>query len=88
MTLLAASLLVVFAGVNPGYAQHKGHSHKKTTAKKVAKTMYKCKMCHTKSAKAGNCPKCGMPMTKMGGMEHSHTGKMNHSSMSGMDKKK
>lgn len=92
MTVLAVmSLLGTLAGVTPGTAQtKKPAATKKTATKKTARMMYECKMCHTKSAKPGNCPKCGMKMTaikKGGKMDHSKM-KMDHSMMPGMDKKK
>ena len=76
--LAAASLLGYLGGVPPGNAQtHKPTATKKMATKKAAKMMYECKMDGSKSSKPGNCPKCGMKMTKMSGMDHSKmTGKM------------
>lgn len=85
IVLTAMSLLGTLLGVTPGDAQTKKSAPKKMATRKTAKMMYECKMCHTKSAKAGKCPKCGMKMTKMAGMDHS---KMDHSKMGGMGKKK
>jgi Heavy metal binding domain len=38
---------------------------KKATKAKKTLAMYECKSCNVKSDKAGNCPKCGMAMTKI-----------------------
>jgi uncharacterized protein involved in copper resistance len=73
IVLTAMSLLGTLVGVIPGDAQTK-----KSATKKTAHMMYECKMCHTQSAKAGNCSKCGMKMTKMARMDHSKMGKMEH----------
>ncbi len=76
--LAAASLLGTLAGVSPAYAQANKHHPAKKTA---AKMMYECKMDHTKSAKPGKCPKCGMAMTKMAGMDHSKMSKAEHAKL-------